>query len=593
MITTPYSLPVIVVLGILSSLVSICTIGGNMLVLIAFCIDRGVRTPNNYFIISLAVTDLTIGLISINFMIVYVLLGYWPLGNFICDLWLTIDFTACLVSQATVFLITLDRYFSVKFPVKYRNWRSESKLKCVLAISWVAPACLWTLIIFAWYEMTGEPRPPPNECNVPFTYYTTFNTLIAISYFWIPLCFMTAIYVGIYKVAAGLHQKLEESHKGLADLVLMAGTTMSKIGLSASVTEPANRVKPVNGSEKPHQEQNYASAKRQDIKTTDADHRLENGINKQTQPNRSSVQFQAEHPTEYIDSGLGESNNNQRPQSDFEYSEHKGRTSSVTLESPEFCENYQSISSPNAPPSQTSSISLESYDPWTRQSEISSQYRFEDQCMATTKHSQENETNGGRRIQILTLPQSTHSPKTQEEKKCKTKRSMVSFCQPFKQLTHFMRNESCPMVKPEISSSDSSRYQDNNNSKLSNMPSQQKSDRPNIIRDRFFRFENSKNIENRKTERRKRRRARKALRMISLILGAFMVCWTPYHIIIIVKGFCDIPSTGYSCIDVHLYNFAYFMCYMNSPLNPFCYAMANVAFKRAFLRILHGDFRIN
>lgn len=125
-----YTLPVKVVLGIMSSLVSLCCILGNLLVLFAFCVDRGVRTSNNYFIISLAVTDLTIGLISLNLLILYLLLGYWPLGDFICDCWLAIDFTACLVSQVTVFLITLDRFLSVKFPVKYRNWRSDNKVAC-------------------------------------------------------------------------------------------------------------------------------------------------------------------------------------------------------------------------------------------------------------------------------------------------------------------------------------------------------------------------------------------------------------------------------------------------------------------------------
>lgn len=108
--------------------------------------------------------------------------------------------------------------------------------------------------------------------------------------------------------------------------------------------------------------------------------RIENGLNKPTQPNKSSSQFQIKHPIEYVDSGLGESNNNQRPQSDLGYLGHKRQTSSVSLESPDFCEHYQCISSPNAPPSQTSSVLSESDDPWTRQSDARLSYRFEDHC---------------------------------------------------------------------------------------------------------------------------------------------------------------------------------------------------------------------
>lgn len=150
------------------------------------------------------------------------------------------------------------------------------------------------------------------------------------------------------------------------------------------------------------------------------------------------------------------------------------------------------------------------------------------------------------------------------------------------------------MIKVDVSSSDSGKNLENQNNEniTSVLASQQSLNPQSSIRDRFFLFQNWKSAEKHKTERRKRRRARKALRMISFILGAFVICWTPFHIVIIIKGFCDIPSEGYSCIDVHLFNFAYYMCYMNSPINPFCYAMANITFKRAFLRILRGDFGI-
>lgn len=50
-------------------------------------------------------------------------------------------------------------------------------------------------------------------------------------------------------------------------------------------------------------------------------------------------------------------------------------------------------------------------------------------------------------------------------------------------------------------------------------------------------------------------RARKAFRTISFILGAFVICWTPYHILALVEGFCQNPP----CTNEHLYMFSYFL----------------------------------
>lgn len=83
-------------------------------------------------------------------------------------------------------------------------------------------------------------------------------------------------------------------------------------------------------------------------------------------------------------------------------------------------------------------------------------------------------------------------------------------------------------------------------------------------------------------------RARKAFRTISFILGAFVACWTPYHILALVEGFCSDPP----CTNEHLFMFSYFLCYANSPMNPFCYALANQQFKKTFTRILRGDLHM-
>ncbi|CAB4058519.1 CHRM3 [Lepeophtheirus salmonis] len=102
---------------------------GNFLVLIAFGVKQKLRESKNFFIVSLAFTDLLIGMISLPLFSVYILVGFWPpqLGPILCDLWLSIDHTVCLVSQLTVLSITIDRFCSVRFPAHYQIIKDRNK----------------------------------------------------------------------------------------------------------------------------------------------------------------------------------------------------------------------------------------------------------------------------------------------------------------------------------------------------------------------------------------------------------------------------------------------------------------------------------
>ena len=131
-----YPFWLLILVAIFGGVTSVLTVLGNTLVILAFFLDRQIRQPTNYFILSLSVSDFLIGLLSMPLLTIYIYAKEWPLSATICDIWLSLDYTVCLTSIYTVLFITIDRFCSVKMPAKYRKWRTKRKINIMIATTW-------------------------------------------------------------------------------------------------------------------------------------------------------------------------------------------------------------------------------------------------------------------------------------------------------------------------------------------------------------------------------------------------------------------------------------------------------------------------
>ena len=79
---------------------TICTVIGNILVIAAVLLERNLRTPANYLVLSLAVADFLVACLVMPLGAFYEIQGQWSLGDLLCEFWISVDVLCCSARYA-------------------------------------------------------------------------------------------------------------------------------------------------------------------------------------------------------------------------------------------------------------------------------------------------------------------------------------------------------------------------------------------------------------------------------------------------------------------------------------------------------------
>lgn len=102
-------------------LLIVLIIGGNLLVVTAFFMTSKLRTKTNYFVVSLACTDLMVGLISVPMWIYFVIPSQFMNPSY--KYFKSLDMVSGAASIMHLTCISAERCYAIVSPLKHRNLR--------------------------------------------------------------------------------------------------------------------------------------------------------------------------------------------------------------------------------------------------------------------------------------------------------------------------------------------------------------------------------------------------------------------------------------------------------------------------------------
>ncbi|CAF0912241.1 unnamed protein product [Rotaria sordida] len=166
------------------------TAAGNLLVCLAIARERKLQNTTNYFLMSLAIADCLVAILVMPMGMVSEVFGHFPLPHSACIIFATMDVLCCTSSIWHMSTMSMDRYFTIRFPFRYGRNKTRRimflKIVAVWAISAAVSSPIFVLGIVNEKNVLSEGICAPNNAS-----FRIYGSIFA---FYIPFIIMITTY---------------------------------------------------------------------------------------------------------------------------------------------------------------------------------------------------------------------------------------------------------------------------------------------------------------------------------------------------------------------------------------------------------------
>ncbi|XP_056301393.1 trace amine-associated receptor 4-like [Danio aesculapii] len=185
-------------------LMILTTVFGNLLIIISISHFKHLQSPTHMIVRSLAACDCLLGSLVMPYSMVRSVEGCWYLGDVVCKVHSSLDMTFCISSLLHLCLISVDRYWAICDPLRYRLRVTNTTVTLFIVFIWLFSVVYSFYVVFSGVNTIGlETFIMQVYCvgSCVLFFNKQWGLICPILTFFLPGAIMSSLYMKIFYVA--------------------------------------------------------------------------------------------------------------------------------------------------------------------------------------------------------------------------------------------------------------------------------------------------------------------------------------------------------------------------------------------------------